>query len=194
MAQLTQVQQNMIEVLRNYKQSSRAVVIMFEQTIDAYYKTDSMQPHNIEFMINAMKGMPILQKTAITLLRQKGEDALVYVTITKNKDKEGHFTVKRQEKVSPTEKGIGRNNLSKFIAAQHNSLMTDKTVKVKGWDQEQAAKSFKSSIESMLKKFLAENPDADTAIIQKIASDTMEAAFDKGNVKKLREAARSKAA
>lgn len=164
MAKLNQTQVAIVKAVEAYKAGSSGIVRAFEQTVHGFWHVDSCNPMNVQFMLNALKRFPVIQRTAVALLTKKGDKALAYFDI--KKDKEGQFTVKNQEGITKEMKVIARRNIAKFIAMEYTSLSHDKDVKVEiKFDADKGANSIRNAIFAQVKAMLAVNGDVDEAII-----------------------------
>lgn len=183
MAKLTATQQTIVNAFAVYKEGSTAVVRAFEAAIHNFWHVDSCNPTNLEFFLNAAKRWPVLQRTAVALLTKKGDEALAYFEI--KKDKEGVFTVKNQADITKAMKVIARQNVAKFIAMEYTSLMHEKSIKIEvSFDAGKAANSIRNAIMAQVKAMMAANGDVDKAIITKIINDATAEALNEENMLK----------
>ena len=165
MAKLTATQQIIVNAFAVYKEGSTAVVRAFESAIHNFWHVDSCNPSNLEFFLNAAKRWPVLQRTAVALLTKKGDEALAYLEI--KKDKDGVFTIKNQSDITKQMKVIARQNVAKFIAMEYTSLMHEKSIKFDiSFDADKAAGSIRNAIMAQVKAMMAANGDVDAEIIK----------------------------
>lgn len=165
MSKLTANQAAIVKAFAEYKNGSTAVVRAFEMAIHAFWHTDSCNPSTVEFFLNAAKRWPVLQRTAVALLSKKGDEALAYFEI--KKDKAGVFTVKNQADITKVMKMKARQNVAKFIAMEYTSLMHEKTIKFDiSFDADKAAGSIRNAIMAQVKAMMAANGDVDAEVIK----------------------------
>lgn len=189
MAKLTQTQATIAQAFASYKNGSTAVVRAFEMAIHGYWHTDSCNPTNLQFFLNASKRFPVLQKVAITLLKQTDEKALAYLNIKKDKAS-GEYVITNAKDITKEMKVKARQNVAAFIACEYTSLTHEKSVKVNvEFTQDMAAKSIKASITNNLKKMLAENADTDVALLMKMVNDSISEVFTDASIAKIKAAA-----
>lgn len=183
MAKLTATQQTIVNAFAVYKEGSTAVVRAFENAIHNFWHVDSCNPTNLEFFLNAAKRWPVLQRTAVALLSKKGDEALAYLEI--KKDKEGVFTVKNAADITKAMKVLARQNVAKFIAMEYTSLMHEKSIKFDiTFDADKAAGSIRNAIMAQVKAMMAANGDVDAEVIKTlITKATADALSDESMLK-----------
>lgn len=200
MAKLNPTQQAIADAFVQYKEGSSAVIRSFEKAILDFWMVDRCRCDNLTFFVNTAKRFPVLQKTVINVLKFGEKDptgekglALGYFDIKKDKET-GLYTVTNKVAAKEGEiaitkemKSAARKNVRAFIANEYTSLLNVKGIKVEvAFDITKSGASIKASITSNLKKMLAENADADPAILQKIAMDAVAEAFKAENILKVK--------
>lgn len=167
MAKLNQAQQAIANAFAVYKEGSTAVVRAFEQAISGFWHVDRCRTENLEFFVNTAKRFPVLQRTAVALLSKKGDKALGYFDI--KKDKDGVFTIKNQAEITKEMKVIARRNVAKFIAMEYTSLMHDKDISFElSFDADKAAGSIRNAIFAQVKNMIAVSGAADVEMINNL--------------------------
>ena len=193
MAKLTATQQSIVNAFAIYKEGSTAVVRSFEQAILNFWMVDRCRTDNLQFFLNAAKRFPVLQKTAVNILKFGERDkegtkgfAIGYFDVKKDKET-GEYTVTNKADITKEMKVAARNNVRAFIANEYTSLMNVKGIKVDvEFDIKKSGASIKASITNNLKKMLAENADADPKILMKIAMDAVAESFMEENILKVK--------
>jgi len=122
MPKLNNRQQAQIAAIANFKTASRGVVIQVEATLTDYVTSDSFNPHNLEFFLNAMSRSPRLQSAFKKMLP-------MYAPVTV-KGSGNKFKVTNVENMSKKQKVKARSEIKKLIALELNSLLSHPSIKV----------------------------------------------------------------
>lgn len=202
MATLNKAQQAIAAAFAQYKEGSTAVVRSFEQAISDFWLVDRCRCDNLTFFINAAKRWPVLQKTAINILKFSAKDAdgskgfaLGYFDVKLDK-KTGEWVVTNKEGITKEMKLAARQNVRAFLANEYTSLMNVKGIKLDvAFDLDKSASSIKASLTSALRKMLEDSADADPRIMEKLAASALAEVFSDAGVAKVKaEIAKKKAA
>lgn len=194
MSKLNAVQTAVVNAISAYKNGSTGVVRAFEQTMLDFWGEGRCQPHNVEFMVNALERFPILQKAAIKLLKQKGADALGYFTFklvdvkTPSGKVKRVYEIKNQADITKEMKLVARQNIKAFVANEYTSLLHEKGVKAKlekAFDASKAEQAMMRTITAQLKAYMLEHDGIDLDLLRGMADNAIKAAFAKENIAKV---------
>lgn len=193
MAKLNATQQAIVKAVSNYREGSRALVMVFETVIQSYWTTDSCNPVNVEFFLNAIKRFPQIQNAVRTTLLPKFGKFEIKQVSGAGKDKE--YTVANwkpeegEQGITKADKLAFREAVRSFIANEYTSLLHEKKVAEKmnkAFDMDKSAKSVRNSIMSQIKAAIADGQNLD--ILRNLVTQSVEDAFKTENIREARQA------
>lgn len=186
------------EAVSNYRDGSRGIVKAFEAVLTGYWGSDSCNPDNLQFFINALKRFPVLQNTAKGLLAKFGKFKVKLNMEETSKDKKDkvYSIVNDENKATKEEKAKYRIAVKEFIAAEYTSLVHEKSVSIQTeftFDKEKSAKALKSALVKQLKDMMKANGSADASVMRRIIDNAVHEVFAQGSVAKIRKDVREEA-
>ena len=145
MPTLNKRQQAQVTAIANFKTASRGVVEQVEVTLTEYVTSDSFNPHNLEFFLNAMSRTPRLQSAFKKMLPMY---APVVIKGSSNKMK-----VSNIESMSKKQKVKARTEIKKLIALELKSLLNHPSIKVEvEFDWSKKSESLAKAMANLMKE------------------------------------------
>lgn len=202
-----------VKAIETFKQGSRGIVTVYENVLADYWGKDSCNPDNIQFMLNALKRFPQIQRIAKNLLTEWTPEKAI--TIQKEIDGKmqdvkvtgfGNFKIKstrsgtdvtytvvnHEDGMTKQEKAAFRSYTKSFAALELTSLMHEKKTaaiidKAFTFDKEKSAKAMRQAIQRQVEDFFKANPAADPSMMRAIVGKTLDDVFNSENIKTTRE-------